>query len=51
MKFSKMMYNLDEEQIERAIGNKEFCYWQDKKTDNTVFSFLTLGTAKFKQLD
>ena len=50
------MFNLEEEKIECALGNKEFCFWQDKKAKNVMFIFLalglaTLGIAKFKQLD
>jgi len=55
------MFNLDKEKIECALGNQEFCLWQGKQTENVVFISdvgihgihlsLTLGTAKFKQLD
>ena len=55
------MFNLDEEKIESELDNKAFCFWQGKKAENGVFVFLTsglaaficltLGTAKFKQLD
>ena len=55
----KNMFNLDEEKTECALGNKKLCFWQGKKAENVVFLFLasglylslTLGTAKFKQLD
>ena len=39
------MFNLDEEKIECALGNKEFCFWQGKKAENVVFLFLTSGLA------
>ena len=50
------MFILEEEKIECALGNKEFCFWQGKKAKNVMFIFLAsgltaLGTAKFKQLD
>ena len=35
-------YNLDEEKIECALGNKELCFWQGKKAKNVVFLYLML---------
>ena len=35
------MFNPDEEKIECAIGNSEFCFWQGKKAENAVFLILT----------
>ena len=46
------------QRIDCALGNKEFCFWQDKKAENAVFIIsdvgtrgiymtLALGTAKF----
>ena len=57
------MFNLDEEMIEFALGNRALFFWQDKKAYNVVCFFisdigirgiylsLTLGSAKFKQID
>ena len=56
------MFNLDEEKIECALGNKEFCFWQGKKAENVLFfiSYVgsrgiylspTHGTAKCKLQD
>ena len=49
------MFILDEEKIECALGHKEYGFWQGKKTKNfgirCINLSLTLGTAKFKQLD
>ena len=43
----KKMHDLDEEKIECALGNKEFCFWQGKKAENAVFLFLMSGLAAF----
>ena len=58
---TKKMYNQDEEKMECAVGNREMGFWQCKKAEIDLISFLTsgfavficlwLGTAKFKQLD
>ena len=57
------MFNLDEEMIEFALGNRALFFWQGKKAYNVVCFFisdigirgiylsLTLGSAKFKQID
>ena len=58
------MFSLDEKKIEFALGKKALVFWQGKKAKNYVFLIfnfnveicgislsLTLGTAKFKQLD
>ena len=37
---TKKMFK-DEEMIECALGDKEFCFWQGKKFGNVVFLFLT----------
>ena len=34
---AKNMFNLDEENIEFALGNRAFVFWQGKKADNVVF--------------
>ena len=55
-----MKKTVDEIRIKYALGNKEFFFWQDKKAGNVFISdvgirsiclSLSLGTAKFKQLD
>ena len=33
----KNMFNLDEEKIEFALGNRALVFWQGKKADNVVF--------------
>ena len=33
--------------VEYALGNKGFCFWQGKKSENVVFLFLTLEFAAF----
>ena len=43
----KKMHNHDEEKIECALGNMEFCFWQGKKAENDVFLLLTSGLAAF----
>ena len=53
----KKMYNLDEEKMERAHGNRKFWFlaWQESREYVFLFlalvAFIYLGTAKFKQLD
>ena len=41
------MYNLDEEKIECALGNKEICFWQGKRAEIFVFLFLASGLTAF----
>ena len=41
------MYNLDEEKIECALGNKEFWFWQGKEAENVVFLFVTSELKTF----
>ena len=41
------MFNLDEEKIEYALGNKELCFWQGKKAENVVFCILYVRRAAF----
>ena len=41
------MFNLDEEKIEYALGNKELCFWQGKKAENIVFCILYVRRAAF----
>ena len=43
----KKMFNLDEEKIEYALGNKELCFWQGKKAENIVFCILYVRRAAF----
>ena len=38
------MFNLDEEKIECALGNKEFCFWQGKKVENVLFFISYVGS-------
>ena len=53
------MFNQDEGKTECTVGNREMGFLQGKKAGNVLISFLTsgfavfisLGTAKFKQLD
>ena len=54
------MFNLHGEKIECALGNEDFCFWNGTKAENVyisdveirgIYFSLTLGTAKFKQLD
>ena len=56
------MFNLDDEKIEFALGNRALFFWQGTKAENVVFLIsdveirgiylsLTLGASKFKQLD
>ena len=33
------MFNLDEEKIEIALGNRALVFWQGKKADNVVFFY------------
>ena len=57
----KKMFNLHGEKIECALGNEDFCFWKGTKAANVyyisdvkirgIYFSLTLGTAKFKQLD
>ena len=45
MKNLKKIFNLDEEKIECALSNKEFCFWQGKKAENVLFLFISdVGT-------
>ena len=41
------MFNQDEGKIECAVGNREMDFWQDKKAENVLISFLTSGFAVF----
>ena len=58
----KKMYSLDEEKIEYVLETGRFGFWHGKKVENggifisdvgirSIYLSLTLGTAKFKQLD
>jgi len=33
------MFNLDEEKIECALGNREFCFWQAGQESQACFYF------------
>jgi len=35
---------------EFALGNIEFCFWQDKTAENVVFLFLKPGFTAFNSL-
>ena len=41
------MYNLDNVKMECTVGDKEFCFWQGKKTETVVMLLLTSGLAAF----
>ena len=41
------MFNQDEGEIERAVGNREICFWQGKKAEIGLILFLTLEFAVF----
>jgi len=57
------MYSLDEEKINVCLATGIYGFWQGKEADNVylflffyvgirgIYLSLTLGTAKFKQLD
>jgi hypothetical protein len=40
-KILKKMFNLDEEKMECAVGNREMGFWQYKKAEIVLISFLT----------
>ena len=44
------MFNQDEGKIECAVGNREMGFWQDKKAEIALISFLTSGFAVFIRL-
>jgi len=44
------MFNLDEEKIECALGNKEFGFWLGKKIENVVFLILASGFIYLSRL-
>ena len=37
------MFNLDEEKIKCALGNKEICFWQGKKAVKLYSDYRTRG--------
>jgi len=41
------MFNQDEEKMECAVGNREMGFWQYKKAEIVLISFLTSGFAAF----
>jgi len=41
------MFNQDVGKIECAVGNREMSFWQGKKAENVLISFLMLGFAAF----
>jgi len=41
------MFNQDEEKMECAVGNREMGFWQCKKAEIVLISFLTSGFAVF----
>ena len=45
--YSKKMFNQDEGKIECVVGNREMGFWQGKKAENVLISFLTSGFAVF----
>ena len=40
-KFIKKMFKQDEEKMECAVGNREMGFWQYKKAEIVLISFLT----------
>ena len=60
--YKYLLFNLDKEKIEFALVNRALVFWQGKEAEHAVFFIsgveirgiylsLTLGSAKFKQLD
>ena len=59
----RKLFYLDEEKIEFALGNREFCFLAGQQSQECFFFYisnigihdiylsLTLGAAKFKKLD
>ena len=45
--YIKKMFNQDKGKIECAVGNREICFWQDKKTEIVLILFLTSGFAVY----
>ena len=45
------MYGLNEEKIECALGNREIWFLGQECCISDTYLYLTLGTAKIKQLE